>query len=302
MFVDCAIVGGGPAGLAAALVLGRARRSALVVDDARPRNAVTAAAHGFPTRDGVPPGELRRLAREELAAYPGIRLRSGKVASIEGRAGRFRVRLEGEGGFEARAVLLAAGLKEQLPDIPGLRGLYGSSLFNCPYCDGWELRDASLVAISTGGNLFQQAKQLLAWSRDLLVCTHGRGQLSPQQQQALEARGVRVVRAPIAALEGSGGKLHAVRFADGSRIARSGGFVTPDAMLGTPLGAMLGCAHDAHGVLLVDGYGRTSVPGVYAAGDTAGMSPSQVVGAAASGNRAAFSIGGDLAEADFGPA
>ncbi|OXM14092.1 NAD(P)/FAD-dependent oxidoreductase [Paenibacillus herberti] len=300
MIVDCAIIGGGPAGLSAALVLGRARRSVLLIDDHKPRNAVTKAGHGYLTRDGIAPNEFRRMAREEASGYSTVRLRQGRVMTVESFPGRFRLRTEAGGTAEARTLLLAAGLKEQLPDIPGLKELYGSSLFNCPYCDGWELRDTPLVAVSTSNNLFHQAKLLLGWSRDLLVCTHGQGQLSGQQQQALEAHGVKIVRSRITAMEGSDGQLKAVLFEDGTRIARSGGFVTPEAMLGTPLGAQLGCAHDAVGAVMVDGYGRTTVPGVYAAGDTSGMSPSQVVAAAASGNRAAFGIGGDLAEIDFG--
>lgn len=299
--IDCAIVGGGPAGLSAALVLGRARRSVLLLDDHKPRNAVTQAGHGYLTRDGVSPAEFRRLAREEAESYPTVRMRQGRVVTIERYAGLFRLRTESGHAVEARTLLLAAGLKEQLPDVPGLREMYGSSLFNCPYCDGWELRDAPIVAVSTSSNLFQQAKLLLGWSRDVLVCTHGQGQLTAQQQQALEARGVKVSRTRIAAFEGSGGKLKAVRFEDGTLIARSGGFITPEAMLGTQLGAQLGCAHDAGGAVMVDPYGRTTVPGVYAAGDTAGTSPSQLVIAAASGSRAAFGISGDLAEADFGP-
>ncbi len=296
---DCAIIGGGPAGLSAALMLGRSQRSVLLLDDHKPRNSVTEASHGYLTRDGIAPAEFRSLASNELAQYPSVRLRKSRVVSVERVNGGFRVYTAAGGSAAARTVLLAAGLQERFPDIPGLREMYGKSLFSCPYCDGWELRGQPLLTLSTGSGLFQQARLLLGWSRDLLVCSHGSSNLTMQQRHALESRGVKVSSLRIAALEGSGGKLREVVFEDGSRIARSGGFASPDGMFGTPLGSQLGCAHDAHGSVSADGSGRTSVPGVYAAGDTAGFSPSQIVVAAASGTRAAVGIIGDLAEIDF---
>jgi len=299
MLHDCIIIGGGPAGLNAALVLGRARRSVLVLDSNAPRNAVTRQSHGFLTRDGVTPGQFRAIAREEVARYPSVEQRWAEVTNVRAGAVGFLVATADGSRFAARKVLLASGLKESLPAIPGLREHYGSSLFNCPYCDGWELRDQPLVLVSTGEHLFHMAKLVYNWSRDLLVCSNGTPGLTAEQYAALERKGIAVKPQPIRAFAGAEGRLERVVFADGTFSERRGGFVTPLWMPAAPFGSDLGCELDVMGGIVTDGFGRTNVPGVFAAGDASVFAPSQLVIAAAAGSRAAIGIHAQLTEESF---
>lgn len=190
MIYDCIIVGGGPAGLNAALVLGRTRRKVALIDNNQPRNAVTHASHGFITRDGVTPAEFRRIAYEEVLRYPSVEHIQTEIISINKNDSGFAVLDSFGRHIEARRLILATGLKEVLPEIEGLRPLYGKSLFNCPYCDGWELRDQPLVVVSENPHVFHMAKMLLNWSKDLVICTNGQTFLSDEQKKVLRPRGL----------------------------------------------------------------------------------------------------------------
>jgi len=299
MMYDCAIVGGGPAGLNAALVLGRARRSVALIDHNRPRNAVTQTSHGFITRDGVTPAEFRRIAYEEVMQYPSVRHLQTEVAAVR-KAGTGFEAVDSSGHrIQARKLILATGVKEIFPDIDGFYPLYGKSLFNCPYCDGWELRDQPLVVVSDQPSLFHTAKLLYNWSKDLVVCTNGRDTLTDEQKTKLRSKDIVVMEQPVAAFLGHNGQLDRVRFADGTEIPRSGGFVTPQFVQNVPFGEQLGCAITEIGGFQSDAAGRTSVEGVYSAGDASYFMPSQLVYAAASGNRTATSVNMDLTEEDF---
>ncbi|MHA6481923.1 NAD(P)/FAD-dependent oxidoreductase [Paenibacillus sp. strain BS8-2] len=301
MDAECAIIGGGPAGLSAALVLGRARRSVLIFDDDKPRNAVTRHTHGFLTRDGVSPQELRRIAKEEVARYRGVHQINRRMGTVSPFAGGGFLLRDGAGAlYRARKLLLATGLKETLPDIPGASSLYGRSLFNCPYCDGWELRDQPLVVIAEGSDAFSLARLAYQWSRDLLVCTNGQSRsLSNDECRALASRGVAVSQRRIAGLLGANGQLRAVRFEDGSESFRTGGFLSPYWRQASPFGEQLGCAMSEKGGIITDGMGRTNISGVYAAGDTVVIAPSQTAMAAGEGSRAAIGINTDLVREDF---
>ncbi len=166
MILDCAIIGGGPAGLNAALLLGRARRTVALFDNNQPRNAVTHASHGFLTRDGVTPAEFRRIAYEEVLRYPTVEHLPLKVTEIRKLQNGFEIITDIE-RIQSRKLLVTTGLKETLPDIPGIKELYGKSLFYCPYCDGWELRDQPLIVLSENPNVYHIARLLYKWSRDL---------------------------------------------------------------------------------------------------------------------------------------
>lgn len=301
MDAECAIIGGGPAGLSAALVLGRARRRVLLFDDHTPRNAVTGHTHGFMTRDGISPQELRRLASEDVARYPSVYRIDWRIQSVSPLGDKGFLLRDGKGAvYRARKLLLAAGLKETLPDIPGASSLYGRSLFNCPYCDGWELRDQALVVIAEGANAFSLARLAYQWSRDLLVCTNGQTRsLSDGERQALAGRGIAVKQRRIIELVGTNGRLRSVRFDDGTESLRTGGFLSPYWRQASPFGERLGCAMSEQGGIITDGMGRTNVPGLYAAGDTAVISPAQTAIAAGEGNRAAIGINSDLVREDF---
>lgn len=290
---DVLVIGGGPAGLSAALNLGRSLMRVLVVDADRPRNAATLNSHGFLTRDGVPPHELRRIAREELAAYPNIEIRSRMrvlelTRSDAGDAsdGLFSAaigRREPSETVAARAVLLATGLRETLPDVPNLRGFYGMSLFSCAACDAWELRGRRLALIGETPDLAERARLIARWTEHLTVFTNGADVVSAAEEAELAASGVSVRRHPIVELVGDRGRLEAIILADGTRVEVDGGFVRPE--WATELSFLRGFspAVDADGHLVTDRAGRTDVPGLYAAGDAAIPGPQQLIVAAGAG-------------------
>lgn len=301
MNYDCAIVGGGPAGLNAALVLGRARRSVALLDNSRPRNGVTHASHGFITRDGIEPSEFRRIAYEEVLSYPSVRHWQDEVIDIQRTDDGFALRtLSGE-GLQARKLILAAGLKEVLPEIEGIRDFYGKSLFVCPFCDGWELRDQPLAIVSEHPGVFHKVKLVLNWSRDLVVCTNGSDILTAEQQQQLTAKGIRIVDTPVAAFSGRNGLLERVHFTDGTQMERSGDFIDPAQLPNAKFHEALGYKTEKNGGIVIDPMGRTTAAGVYAAGDSAYVMPSQLIYAAASGSKAAMGVMADLIEEEWQP-
>ncbi len=301
--VDVAVVGAGPAGLAAALSIVRARRSVIVLDAGRPRNAATLSAHGFLSRDGISPLELRRLGAEEVAGYGGRVVRT-VVTSItpllraEGVV-EFAVRAEARGsGVEtevvARAVVLATGLVEELPALPTLRAFYGTSLHSCVECDGWEKRDAPIALIGETDDLAERALFVANWSDDLVVFTNGVGRVSDAEEAALAARGIRVERRAIADIAGGGPEgMTGVVLADGEVVPRAGGFVRPVWTPALSFAEGLELAPHADGWVATDGAGRTSAAGVYAAGDLV-TGPQQLLVAAGDGARVAGSVIRDL--------
>lgn len=291
---DVLIIGGGPAGLSAALNLGRSLVRVLVVDADRPRNAATLNSHGFLTRDGVPPHELRRIAREELAAYPNVEIRSRvRVAALRRTDGGFAADI-GRRGPEttvtAPTVLLATGLRETLPDVPNLRGFYGMSLFSCAACDAWELQGRRLALIGESADLAARARLIGRWTETLTVFTNGADVVTTTEEAELAAAGVAVLRHPIVELVGDRGRLEAVRLDDGTAVAVDGGFVRPE--WETELSFLDGIAPalDDAGNLVTDRSGRTDVPGLYAAGDAATPGPQQLIVAAGAGARVAAVI------------
>ena len=294
MLYDCAIIGGGPAGLNAALVLGRSRRKTLLFDDDNGRNLVTREAHGFITRDGIEPEEFKRLAHQDIAKYDCVEIKEQRIVSVN-RISVTHYELVTESGdkFHSIKIIIAAGLKEEQPNIPDIEKFYGTSLFSCPYCDGWELRDQPLAVIADK-QVFELAKKIYTWSRDLIVFTNGEGRLEEEDKQKLLCKGIKVVEDIIGGLEGDNGQLRSVRLEDGTLIDRVGGFVTPLWSHATPFAKELGCEQSEHGGILTDDYGRTNVWNVYAAGDASLIVPSQLVIAAGEGSAAAIGVNGDL--------
>lgn len=302
--VDVIVIGGGPAGLSAALNLGRSRASVVVVDAGRPRNAATLRSHGFLTRDGVSPLELRKLARAELTAYPEVTVLDRTIVSdllpTDAANGmRFIAALQGRGArtppaVAARSVLIATGLRETLPAIPSLRAFYGMTVFSCAACDAWELKDRPLALIGETPDLADRARLLARWSDRLTVFTHGADVIDTVEEAELTASGIAVERRAIDDLEGDRGAVSAVRLVDGTRIEIEGGFVRPHWQ--PALDFLTG--HDAEretdGTLVVDRSGRTSVPGLYAAGDAASPGPQQLIVAAGQGARSAAVLVHDL--------
>ncbi len=300
MVVDCVILGGGPAGLNAALVLGRARRTVLVFDDNQPRNAVTQESHGFLTRDGVKPDEFRNIAHQEISKYPSVEIRHTRITDVRNHESLFELVVDNSTVVQARTIILATGLKETLPAIAGIHDYYGKSLFSCPYCDGWELKEKPLVVIAEEGQpAFHMAKVVWNWSRDVLVCTNGHALLTQEQKETLQRNEIQVVEDTITALVGKNGMLERVMFAFHEESTRQGGFVVPQWSQASGFGTLLGCDMNALGGIVTDDFGRTTIPGVYAAGDASVVIPSQLIIAAASGSRAAAGVNTDLTESAF---
>jgi thioredoxin reductase len=301
MIVDCAIIGGGPAGMNAALVLGRARRSVILFDDNKPRNAVTQHSHGFITRDGVSPSEFRAIGRQELGKYPSIELRSVRVETVRKQGAVFELVTDSGEKFEAANILLAVGFQEILPAVAGIYDYYGKSLFNCPYCDGWELRDKPLVIIAESEPTASHLPKILYnWSRDIVVCTNGQQVLNAEQKTFFHKYGIDVIEEKIIALGGKNGQLERVIFEHHADIERAGGLVGIQWKQATTFGQDLGCETNAIGGIAIDDRGRTNVKGVYAAGDTTTlMMGSQLIVAAASGSKAAVGLNTDLIESYF---
>ncbi len=300
MIIDCAIIGGGPAGLNAALVLGRARRTVLVFDENQPRNAVTQESHGFLTRDGVKPNEFRAIAHQEISKYPSVEIQDVRVTGIRHADDSFEITTEKGDLLSAKTVLLATGLKEILPTIDGLHDYYGKSVFSCPYCDGWELKEKPLVVIAEEGQqAFHMAKIVWNWSHDLLICTNGHQILTEAQRETLRKKGIQVVEDRITALVGKHGQLERIVFATQEERSREGGFVASQLLQASPFGEVLGCEMNVMGGIVTDPLGRTTVPGVYAAGDALVGVPHQLIIAAAAGSRAAAGVNTDLTESEF---
>jgi thioredoxin reductase len=298
--LDAVIVGGGPAGLNAALLLGRARREVLVCDSGQPRNAGVHAMHGFLSRDGTNPTALRRVGRDQLGAYPTVSVRDVAVDAVTRDEERFTVSLGDGSQTQARRLLLATGVADQLPPIPGLAELWGRGVFNCPYCDGWEVRDQPLAVLAADARNLQLALHLTRWSPDVLLCGDGAADLDDDTRRMLDAHKVQLRAEPIARLDGGGGRLQRIVFDQGEPAERAAAFLHAPTRQRSDLPRQLGCELLDDGSVQVDDLGQTSVPGVLAAGDmarrpTMPVPGAQVVIAAAEGAIAAVAIDQTLA-------
>ncbi|NUT35127.1 MAG: NAD(P)/FAD-dependent oxidoreductase [Hamadaea sp.] len=294
--VDVVVVGGGAAGLNAALVLARARRKVTVIDAGEPRNAPAAHMHGFLSRDGMPPAELLAVGRAEVTGYGGEIL-SGRVAKV---APGFTVTLDDGREVQARRVLVATGLWDELPETPGVRERWGADVVHCPYCHGYEVRDQAIGVLGNpaampGGSV-HQALLVRQWSADVVLFANG-VDISGDERRKLDARGVRVVPGSVGRLVSGAAGLEAVELVDGTRVARTAVFVAPRFVADDRILRDLGC-DPVNGWVPVDPTGRTAVPGVWAAGNVVDPKLS-VIGAAGAGAMAAFALNFDLVEEDI---
>ncbi|MFB8239689.1 NAD(P)/FAD-dependent oxidoreductase [Kitasatospora purpeofusca] len=300
---DVVVVGGGAAGLSAALVLARACRRVAVVDAGQPRNAPAAHLRGFLTRDGMPPGELLAAGRAELRGY-GVDLLDGRVdrivpvpVSVPGAGVPvFDVHLAGGRVLRARRVVVATGLRDGLPELPGLAERWGRDVLHCPYCHGYEVRDRPLGVLGTDPGSVGQALLLRQWSADVVLLAHTL-ELSADDRARLGARGVRVVEGEAVRVAVVDDRLRGVELADGSAVPCEALFLVPrlvarDAPLFGP-----DCDRDAQGWVRTDRTGRTGVPGVWAVGNVADPR-AQVITAAGAGSAAAVALNHDLVDED----
>lgn len=289
---EALIIGGGAAGLSAALVLGRCCRSTLVIDDGRPRNGVAKHMHGMITRDGTPPLDLLAAARSELRRYPSVECASAHVDTLSGKTGSFTAQTSDGNTYQAGRIVLATGLYDALPEIDGLREAWGRTAFVCPYCDGWEMRDKRLAIIGKGTKAVELAQELYQWSTDLVVCTGSDEPPSPDARAWLDAAHVTHAPQPVRRIDQRNGVIHAIELWDGTREECDGAFLSAPLRARYPLVDELGVRVRGDGEIDIDDRGRTSVPGVYAAGDAV-TTVHQVVLAAASGVCAAMAVNED---------
>ncbi|HET7814385.1 MAG TPA: NAD(P)/FAD-dependent oxidoreductase [Candidatus Baltobacteraceae bacterium] len=293
---DALIIGGGAAGLSAALTLGRACRSVLICDDGRPRNRAAKELHGFLTREGTPPEELLKIARADLEQYPSVSFLAAHAAQVTREADAFEATTLGGERIRARTVLLAMGVYDALPPVPGLSDVWGRSVFVCPYCDGWELRKRRVAVLGKGKRAVELAQELYQWTTDLLVCMDGEDGLTPKHQRWLERTGAEVRREALSGVEENGGGVR-LNFEQGKHAAAEALFLCAPLRQRYPLVEMLGCTIDEDGNIEADDRGRTRARGVYAAGDCV-TNVHQVILAAASGVCAAMALNEDLLAAD----
>jgi thioredoxin reductase len=288
---DVVIVGGGAAGLSAALVLGRCRRSVLICDDGHPRNESSHHVHCLLGNEGLAPAELIAEGRRELRAYESVAFFETKVLSIMNRDNHFNVACEGGRTAAARKILLTTGLEDHLPEIHGIKELYGRSVHHCPYCDGFENRDKPIAVYGQGDKGAKFALMLKQWSADIVLCTDGLTDISAALQSRLTRHGVLVCMDKIAALEGDeAGRLQRIRFQNRKVLDRSALFFTTQCSQRSNLAEMLGCQRDEKGGIIIRAdTGESSVPGVYIAGDASRDVLLIVVGMA-EGAKAAMAI------------
>jgi thioredoxin reductase len=302
---ECAIVGGGAAGLSAALVLGRARRRTLVIDAGEQSNRAAHGIGGLLGHDGRPPADLYADGRRELAQYPSVQVVDGRVTGAKAHGGSmFRLELADGSVHHAQRILLAGGMQYESPDIPGLADQWGRSVFHCPFCHGWEARDQALAVLADGDRAVHMALMLRGWSDDVVVVTNGPSGLDDDQYRALAAAGVQVDERKIVEFASRDGALASVVFADGGELKREGVLVASALRQRTDLAAQLGVRLAPPGpvvvdAVMVDQINRTSVPGVFAAGDVCAQMP-QVASAIAAGSAAAAAIVQSLLHDQFG--
>jgi thioredoxin reductase len=296
---DVIIVGAGPAGLSAGLILGRCRRSVLICDTGRPRNAASKVLHGYLTRDGVSPREFLETGRRELERYDTVHLRDVGAADAScDEHGGFRVTLDDGSVVGSRKLLIATGVCDNLPEIEGIRELYGRSVFHCPYCDGWELRDQPLAIYGKGSRGLGLSLELTAWSHDLVLCTDGPPDIDTDGRTRLDRNGIAVREERVVALEGRDGILERVVFDAGAPLERRAMFFTTGQFQRSELAIRLGCEFNEKGTVRTGKYESTHLSGLFVAGD-ASRAVQWVIVAAAEGAEAAFAINTDLINEDL---
>ena len=269
---DAVIVGGSFAGLGAALQLARARRRVLVVDSGRPRNRFARTSHGFLGQDGRPPGLILDAARKQVLAYPTAEYRSGEAVAARVRDEAIELTLASGETLTGRRLILATGVVDELPELPGLRERWGVTVLHCPYCHGHEVAGRRLGVLATSELSMHQALLIPDWSDDVTLFTNGVLSLDVDQQAALASRGVRVEKRLVAGLVGDVPEIEGVRLHDGTVVPVDALFISARTRLASPLAEQLGCElYDGPigPVIRTDERKQTTVPGVYAAGDAA---------------------------------
>ena len=296
---DVVIVGAGPAGLSAALVLGRACRRVLLCDSGTPRSWASKRMHAYLTRDGIVPSRFREIAHRELRRYRNVVFQAAEVTrAVRLPRGGFRLWIARSKQVQCRKLLIASGLYDHLPRVPGIEEFFGVSIFQCPYCDGWELRGKPLAVYGKRKRGLEMARALTAWTRDIVLCTDGPSGLSNTVRAELDRNGIALCEERIEAFQGTRGKLRAVVFKSGRKLPRAAVFFDTPSSGQSRLAESLGCEFTRHGGIKSGRYEATNVPGVFVAGNIIKDVQLSIV-AAAEGARAAFGINKALSREKF---
>lgn len=288
---DCAVIGAGGAGLNASLILGRSRKKVALFDNGTNRNRVTQESHGFLTRDGIKPAEFKEIAINEVKKYPSVHFYQNTVTNITKQSnGLFKIETLENVEIVAERIILATGIQEEFPSVSDIQKYYGKSIFSCPTCDGWELRDQPLIIISENEEhtLFK-GKLIYNWSKDLVIATNGH-ELSAPTLNELQRKDITVITEPVQHLKGVDGYLKKVVFSSGLEIERAGGFIVPNFVRPNQFAEQLGCQLNENGSIVTDEAGRTTQENVYAAGETAKLGMSSLIIAAGEGYKNAMAV------------
>lgn len=297
---DVIIVGGGPAGLSAALLLGRCGRTVRVIDSGHPRNAASPALHGYLTRDRTPPADFLRIARSEVTSYPSVRIEHGCAEDVARDDDGFFVTLASGQRRHGRKLLLATGLKDHLPEVEGIGRFYGHSVHHCPYCDGWEHRQQTLAVHGWTRSAVELAKELLLWSPRVSLFTDSHCLAPDADGGALARLGIEVVESRILRLDGEGHALASVLTADGPYPCQAL-FFSPGEEQQSTLAVRAGCPPaNSAGVIECPGGGGPMAPGVFLAGNLT-QGPQMIAIATAEGLRAAAAVNAELQDDDQNP-
>ncbi|MGD6769329.1 NAD(P)/FAD-dependent oxidoreductase [Staphylococcus arlettae] len=292
---DVIIIGGGPAGLASALTLGRALKTTLVIDNNNPRNKVTHESHAYLTQDGVTPETLRSNAERDVNKYEHVQRISDTVTHVEQATDYFIIQTKST-TYYTRKLILAMGLKETLPDIPGTRACYGTSLFYCPWCDGYELRDRSLIVSVPATHIRHMSKLVPNWSQDIVMHVADGASPDDEDKTYLDRKGIQLITSTITEFQHTEGHLTAVSFADGTSINRDGGLISIEVNSDFDFLHPLQLHREDNGRITTNDFSETSVSGVFVVGESKNIMPSQLIDAASDGNTVAKFVALQLIE------
>jgi thioredoxin reductase len=290
---DCIIIGGGPAGLNAAVVLGRCRRKVLVFDTETYRNRYSHGMHNYLTRDDIRPSEFLQISHKELEKYSVQKLNKKITGAKKNNEGVFEVKDENRSIYYAKKLLVATGLSDNLPDIEGFKDFYGRSVFHCPYCDGWEVRDRELGVYARDKEGWELALSLKCWSQNVTLYTDGKYKVKPYQKDALDANNIPIFRQPIRKLHGNDGQLEKIVFTNGEEQNCDALFFVNGYTQQCNLAETFGCELSRKGVIVTNRLQQTNISGLYVAGD-ASKDMHFVVVAAAEGAKAGVTINKEL--------
>lgn len=296
---EVAIIGGASAGLSAALSLGRSARKTVVFDTGAPRNKPAAHAQNIFTRDGTPPLELLAIGREQLRKYPSVEIRAEKIVAAEKEGELFLLTTTGGDAYLVRKVILATGVADQLPAIPGIRELWGNKAIHCPYCHGWETKDGPAAIIGNDAGVVHQAPVILNLNKELTIFTNGKSTFDSEQHALFQKRGVPVIETPVVAVKDEGEGIRLI-LEDGQEYYKRVAYVRVEKLIfHNELAIQLGCELDEAGAVKVGEFQESTVPGVFAAGDLSHPMMHQVALAAAGGGKAGAFCNGQLCREDF---